>query len=45
MKNNKNIIITEASRGIGRAAVEYLAQNTSGKILAIARSAEKLHQN
>lgn len=44
MENNKNIIITGASRGIGRAAVEYLAQNTNGKILAIARSAEKLKE-
>lgn len=40
----KNIIITGASRGIGKAAFEYLAENTEGKILAIARSAEKLEQ-
>lgn len=40
----KNIIITGASRGIGRAAVEYLAQHTEGKILAIARSEENLEK-
>ncbi len=40
----KNIIITGASRGIGKAAFEYLAENTDGKILAIARSVEKLEQ-
>jgi NAD(P)-dependent dehydrogenase (short-subunit alcohol dehydrogenase family) len=43
-KDMKNIIITGASRGIGRAAVEYLAKNTAGKILAIARSSEKLEE-
>lgn len=40
----KNIIITGASRGIGKAAVEYLAQQTEGKILAIARSKENLEE-
>jgi len=40
----KNIIITGASRGIGKAAVEYLAQQTEGKILAIARSQENLEK-
>lgn len=39
---NKNIIITGGSRGIGRAAVEYLAQHTNGKILVIARSQKNL---
>ena len=43
-KDLKNIIITGASRGIGRAALEYLAKNTEGKILAIARSSEKLEE-
>lgn len=38
----KNIIITGASRGIGKAAIEYFAQHTNGKILAIARSQENL---
>jgi NAD(P)-dependent dehydrogenase (short-subunit alcohol dehydrogenase family) len=40
----KNIIITGASRGIGKAAVEYLTQYADGKILAIARSKENLEK-
>lgn len=40
----KNIIITGASRGIGRAAVIKLAEEENVKILAIARSEEKLEE-
>lgn len=40
----KNIIITGASRSIGKAAVEFLSQQSEGKILAIARSKENLEK-
>lgn len=39
---NKNIIITGASRGIGRETVLALAQQEAVKVLAIARSQENL---
>jgi NAD(P)-dependent dehydrogenase (short-subunit alcohol dehydrogenase family) len=38
----KSIIITGASRGIGKAAVQHLAKSCKAKILAIARSEENL---
>ena len=40
----KNIIITGASRGIGKAAALKLAQEEEVKILVIARSADKLEE-
>lgn len=40
----KNIIITGASRGIGKAAALKLAQEENIKILLIARTAEKLEE-
>ncbi|NPD44607.1 MULTISPECIES: SDR family oxidoreductase [unclassified Lentimicrobium] len=40
----KNIIITGASRGIGKAAALKLAQEENIRILVIARSAEKLEE-
>lgn len=40
----KNIIITGASRGIGKAALQKLAEEKDVKILAIARSKEHLEE-
>lgn len=40
----KNIIITGASRGIGRATVEKLSEQENVKILAIARSKKHLEE-
>ena len=37
-----NIVIVGASRGIGKALVEQLAQNSSNKILALSRNIKSM---
>ncbi len=44
MTHNKNIIITGASRGIGKALVEVLAQNPTHQIIALSRDTDKMRQ-
>lgn len=40
---NKTIVVVGASRGIGRAIVELLAQNPAHNIIALARNVEKMN--
>jgi 3-oxoacyl-[acyl-carrier protein] reductase len=45
MSKTKNIVVVGASRGIGKAIVELLAQNPDNHVLALSRNTERMAQS